>query len=84
MQKSAIFSRMYGCLSLIVLVLAGGVLPVAAGPLSIDQTLDEEYREITGHINRLKKAKPQWRERLAKELGDQDATKHDAQNAAGV
>ncbi|MBT3345843.1 MAG: bifunctional precorrin-2 dehydrogenase/sirohydrochlorin ferrochelatase [Gemmatimonadetes bacterium] len=25
-----------------------------------------------------------WRERLAKELGDQDATKHDAQNAAGV
>ena len=73
MKKFATFPRMYGYLSLIGLVLAVGVLPVAAEPLSIEQTLEDEYKEITGHINRLKKSKPEWRARLQEEALDVQA-----------
>ena len=76
MQKSAIFPGMYGYLSLVILVMAVLVSPALAAPakpvkpLTIDQTLEDEYREITGHINRLKRAQKSWRQRLQKEALD--------------
>jgi len=70
---------MYGCLSLVFLVVAAGLSPAIAAPakkakpvepLTIDQTLEEQYREIAGHISRLPRAQKSWRERLHKEALD--------------
>jgi len=75
MKKSAMFLPASPFLSLVVLAAAAlGVLvsPVSA-ELTIDQTLDEEYGEIAGHINKLKRARKEWRERLKREALDPQA-----------
>jgi hypothetical protein len=88
MKKSEMFLPAQRLLSLVVLaavamaVLVSPVLAapaakvkptVPAAPQSIDQTLEEEYREITGHIRNAKRANKAFRARIKSEALDPQA-----------
>ncbi len=55
-----------------ILCLAVFALPAMAA-MTVEQTWDAEYAELTGQIDRLKKSKADWRNRLKAEALDQQA-----------
>ncbi|MCD6392977.1 MAG: hypothetical protein J7M40_05670, partial [Planctomycetes bacterium] len=56
----------------LIVCLAVLALPTMAA-MTVEQTWDAEYAELTGQIDRLKKSKSQWRNRLKAEALDQQA-----------
>jgi len=54
-------------------VLAAVLASPARAALTVEQVRDSEWGEITGHLGRLKKAKPEWRQRLKDEALDGQA-----------
>ena len=56
---------------------AGAVLASpATAALTVEQTWDEEYGEISRHLARAKRARPAWRQRLKAEALDEQALVH--------
>ncbi|MHC4286416.1 MAG: TolB family protein, partial [Planctomycetota bacterium] len=78
MKETIVYPETRGLLSTVcVVVFVAAVLVAFVSPvlaeIPVDQTWNAEHGELLGQINRLKKSKKQWRNRLKAEALDQQA-----------
>ena len=58
---------------LVCVAAMAGLVSAAPGAMSVEQTWEAEHGELVGQIKRLKRARKQWRDRLAAEALDKQA-----------